>query len=256
MIAQPQAQKHYRSAEKRFLQSSIESFLDREFPKFFGPVIRQKIAEKIVELVNRQLPHKDYLRPGQCVWNAISVSTRPDRPNRKMVPVILTLVDPSDVQDLASGTPMPRIAENATARLCREAFQQGALLSMRDIGLIVWRLNSVMSQIRKRWEQRHESTLPHVGSIQDFGTCISHKDVIIRKVVYEKMDPRRVADKTKHTQRAVDRYLKDFYRVKTCYEHSEDIEFIRRTTGLSKHLVSQYVRIIKENEINLTGNIA
>jgi hypothetical protein len=80
MIAQPQAQKHFGSAQKRFLQSSIESFLDKEFPRTFGPVIRQKMAEKIVDLVNQQLPAKEYLRPGQCVWNAVSITTRPDSP--------------------------------------------------------------------------------------------------------------------------------------------------------------------------------
>jgi len=32
------------------------------------------------------------------------------------------------------------------------------------------------------------------------------------------------------------RYLKDFYRVQTCYQHNPDFDFITRTTGLSKHL--------------------
>src|SRR5208337_971196 len=142
MIAPPQSQKHFGSARKRFLQSSIETFLDREFPRTFGPVIRQKLAEKIVELVNQQLPPKDYLRPGQCVWNAVSISTRPDNPNCRFVPVILTLVDPCAAEQLANGIPMSVIARQSVARICREAFEQGALLSMRDIGLLVWRANA------------------------------------------------------------------------------------------------------------------
>jgi hypothetical protein len=248
MISQPQAQKHYGSARKRFLQSSIESFLDQEFPRTFGPVIRQKMAEKIVDLVNQQLPPKDFLRPGQCVWNAVSITTRPDNPKCRLVPVILTLVDSSDVEQLARGTRMSVIAGQSIARICREAFEQGALLSMRDIGLLVWRSIANISPIRKKWEADQKTILPHVGTIQDFGTCISHKTSIIRKVVYEGKDPRRTADETKHSQRAVDRYLKDFHRVRICYEHNPDIAFVTRTTGLSKHLVHQYVSIIKENE--------
>ncbi len=253
MIAPPQSQKHFGSARKRFLQSSIESFLDREVPRTFGPVIRHKLAEKIVELVNQQLPPKDHLRPGQCVWNAVSITTRPDSPNCRFVPVILTLVDPADAEQLASGTSMRLIARQSVARICREAFEQGALLSMRDIGLLVWRTNATISVIRQKWEADRQTTLPHVGTIQDFGTCISHKAAIIRKVVYEGKDPRRAADETKHTQHAVDRYLKDFHRVRTCYEHMPDIEFISRTTGLSKHLVNQYVGIIKENGKNISA---
>jgi hypothetical protein len=248
VIEQPSAQKHFASAQKRFLQASIESFLDREFPRTFGPVIRQKMAERIVDLVDQQLPPKDYLRPGQCVWNAVSIATRPDSPNCRLVPVILTLVDSPDVEQLARGIPMSVIARQSIARICREAFEQGALLSMRDIGLMVWRHYASISSIREKWEADQKTTLPHVGTIQDFGSCITHKIAIIRKVVYEGKDPRRAADETKHSQRAVDRYLKDFHRVKTCYDHTPDIEFVMRTTGLSKHLVNQYVGIIKEYE--------
>jgi Protein of unknown function (DUF1670) len=248
MIPQPQAQKHFASARRRFLQASIERFLDTEFPRTFGPVIRQKLAEKIVELVHRQLPAKDYLRPGQCVWNAVSLRTRPDSPGCQLVPVILTLIDSSDIEELAQGSRMPHIAQKAIARITEEAYRQGALLSMRDIGLLVWRSNACITNLRQAWETRQQTTLPHLGNLQDFGTCISHKTSIIRKVVYEGKDPRRVCDETKHSQRAVDRYLKDFYRVKTCHQHNPDLEFITRTTGLSKHLVRQYVEIISQNE--------
>jgi hypothetical protein len=252
MIGKPQAQKHFCSAKKRFLQSSIANFFDKEFPRTFGPVIRQKMAEKIVDLVDQQLPHKDHLRPGQCIWNAVSIHTRPDSPHCRMVPVILTLVNPSDIDQLAKGTHMSVIARQSIARVCREAFEQGSVLSMRDIGLLVWRSNANISAMREKWESEQKITLPHVGTIQDFGTCISHKTSIIRKVVYEGKDPRKAADETKHSQRAVDRYLKDFHRVRTCYEHMPDADFIVQTTGLSKHLVNQYVSIIIENEKRTT----
>jgi hypothetical protein len=248
MITKPPFHKQYDSAKRRFLQASIETFLDREFPRTFGPVIRQKMSEKIVELVEQQLPQKEFLRPGQCVWNAISISTRPDSPNRRMVPVILSLVHHSDVEQLAKGCRMSVIAKQSIARICREAFEQGALLSMRDIGLLVWRGSSAISAMRKKWEADEKIVLPHVGTLQDFGTCISHKTAIVRKVVYEAKDPRKVADETKHSQHAVDRYLKDFHRVRTCYEVNPNIEFISRTTGLSKYLVKQYVNIIANNE--------
>jgi hypothetical protein len=248
MITKPQSQKHYGSAKRRFLQASIENFLDREFPRFFGPVIRQKMSEKIVELIEQQLPAKDFLRPGQCVWNAVSVSTRPDSPNLQLVPVILTLVHPSDMELLAQGTRMTEIAGKSIARICKEAYEQGALLSMRDIGLLIWRNLAAITDMRKKWEEKYNVILPHVGTLQDFGSCITHKTAIVRKVVYEAKDPRKVADETKHSQRAVDRYVKDFHRVRTCYALNPDIEFVSRTTGLSKYLVKQYASIIADNE--------
>jgi hypothetical protein len=252
MISKPLSQSRYSSAKKRFLQASIENFLDREFPRTFGPIIRQKISEKIVELVEKQLPQKDFLRPGQCVWNAVSISTRPDSPNRQLVPVILTLVEPADVQLLAQGALMSGIARKSIARICKEAFDQGALMSMRDISLLVGRSLTEVSKMRKKWEADQDTVLPHVGTIHDFGTCITHKTAIVRKVVYEAKDPRKVADETKHSQRAVDRYLKNFHRVRTCYQVNPDIEFVSRTTGMSHYLVGQYIRIINEHEHHST----
>jgi len=93
-----------------------------------------------------------------------------------LIPVILTLVDSSDADQFARGTPMRVIAQQSIARVCREAFEQGALLSMRDIGLLVWRSNCSISAMREKWESDQQTTLPHVGSIQDFGTCIRQGD--------------------------------------------------------------------------------
>ena len=244
MNPQPQCRKHYHSARQRFLAPSIQRFLQRQCPKMFGPWLARRLAEQIVARVEKQLPAKAHLRPGQLVWNAVSVNSRPNSPHLELVPVILTLVDPSDIDQLARGTPMTTIAKKAIARLCCEAYQQKALLSMRDIGLFCWRHNSVLSSLRLAWEKENATALPHCGSVQDFGSCVSHKKIILRKVIAEKKDPRKVAVETNHSQKAVDRYLKDFHRVKTCYQHHPSIEFVSQVTALSPFLVKQYLEII------------
>jgi hypothetical protein len=248
MIPSPTPVKHYRSAGKRFLKPSIQRFLQTQCPKLFGPLLAERLADKLVELVERQLPAKDHLHPGQMVWNAVAQHTRPDSPKVELVPVILTLVAPSDIKQLAQGTRMSTIAQTAIARLCREAQQQGALLTMRDIGLFTWRQNATLSRLRLAWEKQHATVLPHSGSLQDFGSCVSHKTTILHKTLVEKKDPKMVALETKHSQPAVDRYLKDFHRVQTCYQHHPDLDFICQVTGMSAHLVRQYVKILKEME--------
>jgi Protein of unknown function (DUF1670) len=243
------AQKHYPSARHRFLQPSIQRFLQTQCPKVFGPLLAQHLAEKIVQLVEKQLPPKDHLRPGQVVWNAVSLACRPDSPNLKLVPVLLTLVDPSDIEQLETGTPTKTLAQKAIARICCEAHQQGALLSMRDIGLLCWRHSSAVSCLRQAWEQNHATTLPHSGSLQDFGSCISPKKIIVKKVLVDKKDPQRVAAETKHSQWAVDRYLKDFHRVETCYKQNKSVDFIAQVTALSPFLVKQYLEMINASNL-------
>ncbi|MFC1853932.1 DUF1670 domain-containing protein [candidate division CSSED10-310 bacterium] len=248
MFAPPQSYKHYNSAKKRLLHGALEQFFGTELPAVFGPLLRKRIVDEIVDIVDKMTPQKDNLRPGQIVWNAVSIDTRPSDPNCKFVPVILTLIDHDDIEDLASGEKMTTIAQNAIARISKEAEQQGAYLSMRDIGLFSWRQNSNISSYRKSWEQKHDAVLPHIGSKQDFGTCLTHKEIIIKKVVLDKKDPRIVAKETNHSQRCVDRYLKDYNRVKTCCLQNKELWFIQNATGLSKGLILQYLRIIEKNE--------
>jgi len=250
-MRQPSSERFWGSAKRRFLAASLEAFLARELGRSFGAVVRQAIVKELMELIERAMPAREHLKPGQVVWNAVSVRTRPDSPACKLVPVVLTLVAEEDVAALSKGVRMREIAKRAVARITREAYEQGGLLSMRDISLFTWSHEGRVSEIRKRHEEEQGVVLPHTGSLQDMGTCVTHKRIIVRKAVKEKKDPTVVARETRHSQRAVDSYLRDYHRVKTCYEHRPDIEFVAHVTGCSTRLVRQYVDIIHESQQNV-----
>jgi hypothetical protein len=242
------SQKHYASAHKRLFQAALAHFFEEHFPKLFGPVIRQRLAEQLLVLIEQHLIPGSHLRPGQCLWNAVAIDTRADSPRLRLVPVILTLVDEADVAHWRAGVSIAQIRQDALARVLQEAYQQGALLSMRDVGLLTWQREETFTACRRAWEEAHQRLLPHPGTLQDMGSCITHKRTIVVKVVYEHQDPRQVAAQTKHSQRAVDRYLRDFHRVRTCYRQRPDLDFLQQVTGMSKHLIRQYVDLIEKYE--------
>lgn len=248
MLPASKPYKQYHSAQQRFLKPLMADFFRQELPKLFGPKLRDQLAEEIVQLIATVMPEKEQVKPGQLVWTAVDKTTRPDAPNRRFVPVVLTVIDETDMEKLAQGTPMRAIAEEAVARITREAYQQGGLLSMRDIGLFSWRVGTEISKKRKAYEQRHGTILPHTGSLQDMGTCLTHKATIVRKVIVEKKDQLQVASETNHSVKAVENYLHDFRRVQTCHRHNSDIEFIVQATGLTKHVVQQYLEILTQLE--------
>jgi len=136
------------------------------------------------------------------------------------------------------------ITRRAIARIIHEAYAQGGILSTRDISLLVLRDPSTVSALRIQYEKEHNCKLPHTGLLHDIGSGVSHKALILRKVVIEKKDPAAVARETNHSQKSVDRYLYDYHRVKTVYEQNQDIEYIHLVTALSKHLIKQYLEII------------
>jgi len=246
MIRPSYNRKHYSSAQDRFFRPALINFFEREFPSLFGPVMREKLADELIGLFEDLNPQTQRLKPGQVLWNALDKHTRGDSDNRRYVPVVLSLVSEEDVKELVNNQPRQVVTQNVVGRIVREAYEQGGILSMRDVALLLLRLPSEASHLRIAYEKRNDCLLPHTGRLHDMGTCISHKDTIIHKVIIEKKDPADVARECNHTQGAVDRYLRDYHRVKTLYQEHKDIDYIHLVTGLRRHLITQYVDIIEQ----------
>lgn len=246
MLLKSYKSKRYKSAHKRFLKPAIENYFETELPKTFGSSMRSAIADKLMEIFEANNRDINTIKPGQILWNAIHKETRADSPGMKLVPVVLTVVNDDDILKLANGQKIQEHKENVVARMLKEAYSQGALLSMRDVSLLLCINDSYASTLRKDYEQKHNVSLPHPGTLHDMGSCITHKYQIIYKSVVEKKDPLRVARETNHTVKAVDRYLKDFNRVKTLYLDNKDENYIHLVTNLSLGLIAQYISIIKE----------
>jgi len=244
MIKSPDYVKRFNSAKVRFLKGSLNSFFKQEFPKLIGPILRTKLIDELIKLIEKILPLKDHLKPGQILWSVVSTSTRADSLNPRFVPVVLTIINEEDIEKLTKGVLMSQIMEQAIARIIQEAYSQGGLLSMRDIGLLTWRYGTAISTYRKKYEKEHDITLPHTGSLQDMGSCISHKSMIIKKIEVDKKDPYAVAKETNHSMLSVDRYIKDFSRVRICHQDGKDVNFISLATGLNKYVIDEYIKIL------------
>jgi hypothetical protein len=244
MIPTASSVKHYSSAHDRFLKPALVNFFAREFSGAFGPIVRENIADALIDLLNSTCPETSRLKPGQIVWNALDKRTRADSEKRRYKPVILSLVTDEEVSLFEKGTSLTTIRKNVMARMIREAYQQGAVLSTRDLSLLLVSSASVLSHQRIEYEKEHQTVLPHTGIIHDMGTTLTHKRIIIYKHVVEKKDPSIVARETNHSQMAVDKYLKDFNRVKTLVNDNKDVNFIHHTTNIARPVIKQYLQII------------
>jgi len=244
--------KQYNSARRRFLTPLVARLLERELTRT-GPELSRMLSERIVELFEAVCPAVEHVKPGQLVWKALDQSTRGGSKNETLRTVVLTLIDEKEACGLANGEGIPAIREKAVVRMCEEAYEQGAVLSTRDLAMILHTSDSRASQCRIKAEVKRGAPLPHTGILHDMGTTISHKVIIIRKVVCEGLDPAHAARATRHTQKAVDRYLKAFYRVQTLFEFKPESLFISQVTGMSKRLVLEYINIIESINTNETS---
>lgn len=246
MISQSYAYKHYNAAKHRFLKQVVINFLSSMLSQHYGPVLLEKMAIELIELFEQYAPEVSRLKPGQILWTALDKRTRGDSPNRKYVPVVLTIISNDDIDQLTKCEQMTTITKNAYARMFREAYEQGGILSTRDISLLTLRRDSDASRIRIKYEEDHQCVLPHTGALHDMGSTVTHKKMIVEAVIKQKKDPADVAKSCKHSQRAVDKYLNDYGRVKTAYDHNSNLDFVTRVTGISPHVVKQYLEIMND----------
>jgi hypothetical protein len=178
------------------------------------------------------------------LWNALDKHTRADSPNRRYKPVVLTLVNDTDIDLFEKEKPIKEIRKQVIARVIKEAYAQGGILSMRDISLFMSTNAPDISNLRGIYEQENNTVLPHTGVIHDMGSTVTHKKQIVFKHVVEKKPTNVVAKETNHSQAAVDHYVRDYHRVRTLVDDGKDIDYIHLTTNIAKPVICQYQNII------------
>ena len=248
MLATPYCVQQYNSAKQRFFKPSLVRLLMQSFPGFFGKRIADKFSEDIVRLFEQLHPERDFFKPGQILWNALDKNTRGDSPNRRFIPVTVTIVNQQDINMLTNGKPHSEVRQLAIGRMFNEVYEQGAILSSRDLSLLTLANPRAISRARIQFEKQAGKPLPHPGVLHDVGPCVTHKKQIVYKVIVEKKDPAIVARQTNHSQPAVDRYLQDYNRVKTVYQNNSDIDYIHLVTQIAKNVIKQYVELYQEFE--------
>jgi hypothetical protein len=224
----------------------IVNFLVHEL-RYLGPVTAANVADEIIRIFEENVPQTNRLKHGQMLWNALDKNTRGDSKNRKYKSVVLSVVTDEDVTVFEQGTPIFKIREQVIARMMKEAYQQGGILSTRDISLIMSKGASAISKARIKYETENNTVLPHPGVLHDMGSTITHKQKIVYKYIVEKKATNIIALETNHSQQAVDRYIKDFNRVKTLLDDNKNLEFIHLTTNIAKQVIKQYQNIYKEH---------
>lgn len=243
------AQKHYGSAHRHLFAAAFDRFLKQNVPQVGGPEVRQLVVDKIIKLFDMYTVPTDHLKPGQMLWVAVDKNTRADSKKVRYRPVVLTMITLPEINDLVAEkvTPAQQL-QGTIARILKESYEQGALLSMRDLALIFKRSPGVMSNIRQQYEKKTDEVLPTPATLQDMGSGVTHKALILKKILVEKKDMVKVRQETHHTQQAIDRYVKSYRRVEMLLDDKKSNLYIAKVTGLSPFVILQYEQVYKETK--------
>lgn len=235
-----------------FQQKSLFNILRRELVLNFDYdnklAIADVLAERMLKLFEEYAPDRERLQPQQIVWLAVDDSDPPaygkTLADTQQRTVILDLWAKEEIENLANDTRPRLLLSQRVARLCQQAYQQGGLLTMTDLSLILGASSSTVRHSMHAWEEAYGQLLPTRSTIHDLGSTISHKREIVALHLQGYLTS-EIARMTNHDPHNVDRYLRDFERVYDMARDGASLNKICFLTGLSPRLVKEYFKIIQ-----------
>lgn len=241
----------YRPQEAKTFRNVLTQFILREFPRLGGPWVIGHFVDKLLTLFDEHHLARGRIQAGQTIWMAVAADEtagyRKPMSHTRQVAVALTLIDPSDITSFRQGTPRHEVLAQAIARVAREAYAQGGVLSTIDLCLLFARSRSTISTLIRRYETETQQVVPRRGTVHDMGRTYSHKRIICYKAFVEGKPTHLVAQETYHTPLAVDNYLLDFARVYfAVHRRGLTPEEAAFTLSRSLSLVNTYLDLIEE----------
>jgi hypothetical protein len=224
-----------------------------------GRVTAKAIIDDIIKLIDDYYlvscleDDLHHINHGQLVYMAVPVDEYPKRgkaiAQTRVKPVVLSFMTDADIEHIAHGFDSKSLRKKRLARWVDEAFDQGALLTQLDLALLLGVCDAVVSQYVNEI-QSEGKLLPTRGNIHDLSGAITHKREIITLYLNGYFTP-EIAMKTKHSNEAVDRYIRDYQRVEILWQHGvTNLDQISQLVRLSKRVVQQYVDLLPDKTRN------
>ena len=250
---------HYQASTQRTFRQAVVHLLEHEYKLVGSHKVLHMIADDIADLQADYYRETALVPPGHIVWRgALDPGHKPPAKQRSAeqptVTAVLPLITAEDMAEAAQGCPKgqnaSRWAHQRDIRHIGRLIKAGLnnpggrlLFSQADLSLLSNRaIGTVRRCIIDYFEQTGE-LLPTKGYVLDQGSKPTHKRVILR--LYEQgVPPPDIARLTDHSLQAVDRYIKDYERVKVLLRKGLNVTEISQAIGRGLQTVLQYQKIV------------
>ncbi|MBM4466332.1 MAG: DUF1670 domain-containing protein [Chloroflexi bacterium] len=236
-------------------QQTLEAVLKRELLTNFGfenmGVVADVLIQRFLAIIEEYAPLQKRLRPYQTLVLAVDKNEKFGYGKRmetcRLVPVMVNLVTPEELQELADGVKLRELRPRIAARILKEAYDQGGVLPFSTVGLLagLHSANAVSQAVALFYEQNPDVVLPHSGTIFDMGRTLTHKRAAVL-LKHQGLLEQEIARRINHHPSAVARYNNDDARVGQLWEEGKSAEMISFITGLSMKVVQEYIAIRQE----------
>lgn len=239
-------------------EGALNSFMQSECPQLGGLRTRQTLVNAIAELVRAHFPATSHLGQGQIRWTTVHKDEKSSYgktiSQSRLTPVVLDLLPAAEIQARAEGTKLRDVKKDAVARLFTQAYEQSGVLTNAEVSLLLKLSPGTVGTYRREWEKEHERLLPTRGSIHDMGPTLTHKRIILQKLIFEGKTVETVCRETDHSPEAVWRYTVNFKQVIMCQSKGLDVTQTAFATKLSVRLIEEH-RALAEDYRRQYGHV-
>lgn len=252
------SRKHYRAALHRTFRQAVVHLLETEYKLVGSHRVIRMMAEDIADLHQEYYQDARHVPPGHIVWRAaLDPGKKPPAgqpaEEQPTVSAILPLITSEDIAERARGCPPdkhgPAWTRERDSRRIVRLVKAGLnnpngrqLLTLADLSLLINRSIRVVRRCIREHTERTGELVPTKGFILDQGSNPTHKGMILQ--LYERgKAPPDIARATEHSLEAVDRYIKDFERVKALLRKRLTVREISRAIDRGESTVLQYYEV-------------
>ena len=256
----------YASIEKRSFENALMRLLLSEYGLAGGRRIAMLLVEDVQKLIAEFYPDLGDAASGALIWTCTADEGKKAEAGKpaeeyRTITVKLPLVTGEELQSWVGRQPRsqkrsqkaPDRERAQVARLVKTAAEQGGLLTIAEVSVMINRSYALVSRYVKEWYEQTGELLPLKGYRMDQGASPTHKGEVVR--LYEQgKEPPDIAHETGHSLKSVERYLKDYQRVLMLLRDRKKVEEISILIGRGRTVVLQYIQIAQEYHPELFQN--
>ena len=241
----------YSSIAKRGFESALMRLLQEESRFLGGPRIQWMLVEDVQKLLEEYYPSSEQTASGTLIWTCTADEGKKGEVGKpteayKTITLRLPLITKEDLECRIEQRERGRERDKRImARLVKDAAKQGGLLTQAELSVILNRSCAQISGYVNEWQKQTGELLPLKGYKMDQGSSPTHKAQIIRLFEQGK-EPPDVAYESGHSLTSVERYLKDYERVKLLLKNGNDADEISLMINRGRKVVLEYIKLAQE----------
>ena len=209
------------------------------------------LVEDVQKLLEEHYPNSEQTASGTLIWTCTADEGKKGQVGKpteeyKTITLCLPLVTKDDLERrIEHRDGIHERDKRLMVRLIKEAARQGGLLTQAELSVILNRSCRQISCYVNEWQKQTGELLPLKGYKMDQGSSPTHKAQIIR--LFERgKEPPDVAYESGHSLTSVERYLKDYERVKMLLKSGNDVNAISMMINRGRKVVLEYIKIAQE----------